>query len=221
MRFLKAEVGGGFSLTWFEPNQHPPYAILSHRWEAEEVTFQDMKNGSPSSKAGYKKIQFCGDQAKNDGLEYFWVDSCSIDKSSSAELTEAINSMFLLYQKATKCYVYLSDVSINEQVSAFPRSLWFTRGWTLQELLAPSSVEFFSRECVRLGNKQSLEDQIQQITGIPVRGLQGDLRSLLQFSVQERLQWAENRQTTREEDQAYCLMGIFVCTSPCTFAAYI
>ena len=179
MRLLKVNADGSFSLILFGPKEIPPYAILSHRWETEEVTFEDMMSGVASGKAGYKKVQFCGEQARGDGLEYFWVDSCCIDKSSSAELSEAINSMFRWYQKAAKCYVYLSDVSTKKHSlssellwkSAFRRSLWFSRGWTLQELLAPSSVEFFSRDGVRLGNKTSLENEIQQTTGIAVRAL--------------------------------------------------
>jgi ankyrin repeat domain-containing protein 50 len=217
MRLLKINCDGSFSLTTFIGSKIPLYAILSHTWEADnqELTFQDVMNGTGRSKSGYRKIQFCGDQAKKDGLQYFWVDSCCIDKSSSAELSEAINSMFRWYQNAAKCYVYLSDVSTGQHSrppelrweSAFSRSRWFTRGWTLQELLASSSVEFFSREGMRLGDKQSLEYQIQQTTGIAVQALRGD--SLLQFSVEERMSWAKDRETTKEEDQAYCLMGIF------------
>jgi hypothetical protein len=168
--------------------------------------------------AGYRKIQFCGEQARLDGLPYFWVDTCCIDKSSSAELQEAINSMFRWYQNAAKCYVYLSDVSTRKRKasdrsseytweSAFLGSRWFTRGWTLQELLAPRSVEFFSQEGKRLGDKRTLERQVRERTGITVSALQGT--PLSQFGVDERLSWAENRQTTCEEDKAYSLLGIF------------
>src|ERR1700755_2268748 len=111
MRLLKANVDGSFSLTWFTGDQIPPYAILSHRWEADnnqEVTYQDLTDDLTTRKLGYSKINFCGDQAKSDYLEYFWVDSCCIDKSSSAELAESLNSMFRWYQNAAKCYVYLS-----------------------------------------------------------------------------------------------------------------
>lgn len=86
-------------------------------------------------------------------------------------------------------------------------SKWFTRGWTLQELLAPRSVEFFSSDGLRLGDKSSLERQIHQITKIPVQALRGG--PLSEFSVEDRMSWAENRQTKRGEDQAYCLLGIF------------
>jgi ankyrin repeat protein len=217
MRLLNINADGSFSLTWFASARVPPYAILSHRWEADnqEVTLQDIKNGSTNGKTGYRKIQFCGDQAKRHGLQYFWVDSCCIDQSSSAELSEAINSMFRWYQNSAKCYVYLSDVSSGEQSPsselpwklAFRQSQWFTRGWTLQELLAPASVEFFSRDAKWLGDKRSLENEIQQTTGIAIQALQGV--SVLQFSIEERMSWTKNRETTREEDQAYCLMGIF------------
>jgi hypothetical protein len=123
--------------------------------------------------------------------------------------------MFRWYRNAAKCYVYLSDVSTGKNSrssellweSSFGQSRWFTRGWTLQELLAPSSVEFFSREGKRIGDKRSLEIQIQHITGIPVQALQGN--SLSEFSVDVRMSWAIKRKTTIEEDQAYCLLGIF------------
>jgi hypothetical protein len=158
MRLLNVNTNGSFGLTWFMPYRRPPYAILSHRWEADdqEVTFHDLRDGLASGKIGYRKIQFCADQAKTHGLLYFWVHSCCIGKSSSAELSEAINSMFHWYLNSAKCYVYLSDVPSVEQSwdRAFCQSQWFTRGWTLQELLAHSSVEFFSRDGKRLGDKQ-------------------------------------------------------------------
>ena len=213
MRLLRINSDGSFSLTWFVGNRIPRYAILSHRWEEDdqEVTLEDMSNGVASSKKGYKKIQFCGEQAKNDGLGFFWVDSCCIDKKSSAELSESINSMFRWYRKAAKCYVYLSDVTAvncpqTQWQPTFIESAWFTRGWTLQELLAPRSVEFFSRDNVRLGDKISLEQQIHTATGITTEALQGI--PLSQFSLDERLQWMANRETTIEEDFAYCLFGV-------------
>jgi hypothetical protein len=203
----------------------PEYAILSHTWGAdtEEVTFRDLTVGTGKSKAGYDKIRFCGEQAGRDGVEYFWIDTCCIDKSNSTELAEAINSMFRWYQNAAKCYVYLSDVSTNKRKAsnqfseltwepAFRASRWFTRGWTLQELLAPGSVEFFSQEGKRLGDKRTLERQVHETTGIAVSALQGT--PLSQFGVDERLSWAENRQTTRKEDKAYSLLGIFDAYMP-------
>lgn len=206
----------------------PPYAILSHTWEGQEVAYKDLQNyrdiGDVDArlKGGYQKIFFCAAQAKSDGLDYFWVDTCCIDKSSSAELSEAINSMFRWYQKARKCYVYLSDVEYSTSIGdnessrrwkpAFRQSRWFTRGWTLQELLAPASVAFYSKEGELLGNKHSLRDTIHEITGIPSDALSG--KQVSEFSVAERFFWAEKRQTTREEDGAYCLFGMFSCHLP-------
>ena len=217
MRLLKLKDDGEFSLIEFIGDNIPRYAILSHTWRAdgEEVTFKDLMKGTGKSKAGYQKIRFCGEQAATDGLQYFWVDTCCIDKSSSAELSEAINSMFRWYHDAGKCYVYLSDVSISGSIKndqwtwepAFQKSRWFTRGWTLQELIAPTSVEFFSVEGERLGDKKLLERQIHEITGITAQALQGD--PLSHFSVNERMSWAAKRETKREEDAAYSLLGIF------------
>jgi len=220
MRLLKWNSAGDFVLTEdFVGDDAPPYAILSHTWrQGEEVTFNDLMNGTGNGKSGFNKIHFCGKQARLDGLQYFWVDTCCIEKSSSAELTKAINSMFCWYQNAAKCYVYLSDVSIGDcdqsgqlsqfqWESAFRVSRWFTRGWTLQELLAPASVEFFSREGKRLGDKKSLEPQIHEITGIAHSALQGS--PLSRFSVAERFSWVEKRSTTRKEDLAYSMPGIF------------
>jgi hypothetical protein len=137
------------------------------------------------------------------------VDTCCIDKSNTAELQKAINSMFRWYRHATRCYGYLSDVSTAEFTwePAFRASKWFTRGWTLQELLAPRSVEFFSKEGKRLGDKCSLQQQIHEITGVPESALQGALLS--QFSVNERFSWIGRRQTKLEEDKAYSLIGVF------------
>jgi hypothetical protein len=228
MRLLQYNNDGDFSLAEFFESDIPKYAILSHRWGAEEVTFKDLMDSTSKSKskAGYGKIQFCGEQAKRNGLQYFWVDTCCIDKSNSTELTEAINSMFRWYQDATKCYVYLPDVSQPCSVSAdksnvawelaFQKSEWFTRGWTLQELVAPASVDFFSREGKLVGNKTSLEQQICEITGIPVKALRGDLLS--DFSIAERMSWAASRETYRQEDKAYSLLGIFDVKMPLIYS---
>ncbi|KAL5327862.1 hypothetical protein ACEPPN_005568 [Leptodophora sp. 'Broadleaf-Isolate-01'] len=218
MRLLQYNKDGDFSLTeFFEGDIPKKYAILSHRWGAEEVTFKDLTNGTSKGKAGYGKIQFCGEQARRDGLQYFWVDTCCIDKSNAVELQEAINSMFRWYRDATKCYVYLPDVprpridpadGYNEDwVWTFQKSEWFRRGWTLQELIAPASVDFFSSEGELLGNKTSLERIICEITGIPASALRGSPLSV--FSVDERLSWAASRETFRQEDMAYSLLGIF------------
>jgi hypothetical protein len=219
MRLLKYEEDGKLTITSFE-DAIPPYAILSHTWgaDAEEVTFADLAKGDGKHKPGYKKIRFCGEQAQQDGLHYFWVDTCCIDKLDKAELYLAIWSMFRWYQNATKCYVYLSDVLPEQRKpddmsteftweSAFRLSRWFTRGWTLQELLAPSIVEFFSQDLKKLGDKTSLTPLIQKITGIPCEALDG--APLSRFSVDERLQWKGDRETKRQEDAWYSLSGIF------------
>src|SRR6201746_2276182 len=115
MRFLERNNDGDFSLTKHFGNHVSRYAILSHTWGAdtEEVTFRDLTDGTGKCKAGYSKIRFCGEQARRDGLEYFWVDTCCIDKANEAELSHSINSMFRWYRNATRCYVYLSDLSIS------------------------------------------------------------------------------------------------------------
>jgi Heterokaryon incompatibility protein (HET) len=223
MLLLKRDNTSEFSLTKDLVKGHdeiPRYAILSHTWGAdtEEVSFKDMIDGTGTSKPGHGKIRFCGEQARRDDLQYFWIDTCCIDKSSSTELQEAINSMFRWYRNAAKCYVYLADVSrptlgTDDKPNQPPwesssrKSRWFTRGWTLQELVAPASVEFFSKEGERLGNKRSLERHIHEVTGIPVKILRGS--PLSGSSVPERMFWAETRNTTREEDKAYSLLGIF------------
>ena len=214
MRLLHSKNDGTISLTDDIIEDIPAYAILSHTWgrDCEEVTFKDIQDNPEQarSKAGYRKIEFCGKQAASDNLEYFWVDTCCIDKSNNAELAEAINSMFRWYHNATKCYVYLADVSMSSQDDsdqALQKSRWFTRGWTLQELIAPGSVEFFSSDNMKLGDKKSLEDQLFNITGVALAALRGD--PLDSFSVEQRMAWAEKRTTRKEEDKAYSLLGIF------------
>ncbi|KAF2739038.1 HET-domain-containing protein, partial [Polyplosphaeria fusca] len=220
MRLLQRLPGGNFQLTSFDDDDRAPrYAILSHTWtEGQEVTYHDLIDGTGNDKTGFEKIRFCSEQAAIDGLQYFWVDTCCIDKSTSDELSTAINSMFKWYRRATKCYVYLSDVSVPGQVAdaaafqitwvdTFRRSRWFTRGWTLQELLAPPSVEFFSIERKRLGSKISLEQEIHKTTKIPISVLRG--HDLSNVSIDGRMSWAASRMTTIKEDRVYCLLGIF------------
>jgi hypothetical protein len=198
----------------------PKYAILSHTWgrDDEEVNYCDIKHGTGEDKIGYKKIRFCAEQAKRDGLEHCWVDTCCIDQSNPIEVQRSINSMFRWYRDATRCYVYLQDIAVvgsergDEQSDAvwdpaFRAHRWFTRGWTLQELLAPVSVEFFTDKGQRLGDKLSLALQIRETTGIPTEALQDN--RLDRFGIDERFTWARNRETKYEEDWAYCLLGIF------------
>ncbi|KAH9224947.1 heterokaryon incompatibility protein-domain-containing protein [Leptodontidium sp. 2 PMI_412] len=220
MRLLHRDDEGNLVLTEFFGDTVPPYAALSHTWGAagEEVILSDIANAQTCHKRGWEKIKFCEKQAASHGLKYFWVDTCCIDKSSSAELTEAINSMFRWYREAARCYAFLADVSTASQDTtnplsdeswkpAFRKSRWFTRGWTLQELIAPASVEFFSVEGRLLGDKKSLENEVRSITGIDIQALRGE--ELSGFSIAQKMAWVSGRNTTRKEDQAYCLLGIF------------
>lgn len=217
MRLLAFGQDGQVSLTGdliYGRDQIPQYAILSHTWgaDAEEVSYQDMSRGEGSNKAGYEKIRFCVQTALKDGLCHAWIDTCCIDKANFTELNRAINSMFDWYRDANKCYVYLADVSDDQQMADLSRSRWFTRGWTLQELLAPSIVEFYSRQGTFLGDKTSLGTLIVEVTGIAALALQS--KPLSNFSVEERLSWVTNRQTTHPEDKVYSLLGIFGVSFP-------
>ncbi|KAB2099627.1 hypothetical protein AG0111_0g12184 [Alternaria gaisen] len=199
----------------------PVYAILSHTWgrDEDEVKFEDIQDGpryyGDLSKAGYDKLRFCQERVEKDGLVYFWIDTCCIKKSDSSELQRSLASMFYWYQRAARCYVYLSDVSIHDSTGdpesrwelAFSRSRWFKRGWTLQELIAPSSIFFFSKEKSFIGDKKKLASTISTVTHIPGPALEGV--ELWRFSRNERMSWAQNRVTTVPEDAAYCLIGIF------------
>ncbi|KAJ4162949.1 hypothetical protein NW754_014370 [Fusarium falciforme] len=198
----------------------PPYAILSHRWEDEEVTLRDLENGRSQQMKGYEKLQRSCALASSHGFEYIWIDTCCIDKSSSAELSEAINSMFKWYQDAVICYAFLSDVSTSTHAPTTSRqdlyeitaSQWFTRGWTLQELIAPRAVHFYSQQWVYLGSRNAAAEAIQLATGISTGALLG--QDLLGISIYERMKWASTRTTTRPEDMAYCLLGIFDVNIP-------
>jgi tetratricopeptide (TPR) repeat protein len=224
MRLLTCNERGELYLVERTGDNIPQYAILSHTWGDDEVTYNDLVEGSGRDKPSYSKIEFCVEQAARDGLQYSWVDTCCIDKWNLGELSIAINSMFVWYQKSVKCYVFLSDIpQANRDAildnttweAAFRKNRWFTRGWTLQELIAPKSVEFFSSHHQRLGDKRSLEQQIHEITGIPADALSG--RPLDSFSVEERMEWTKNRETKEEEDAAYCLLGIFGVQMPAIY----
>ncbi|KAG9236373.1 kinesin light chain 3 [Amylocarpus encephaloides] len=218
MRLLKLVGPGEFSLVQVPTHNLFHYAILSHTWiDGQEITYQELINGTGKNKSGYDKLKFCGEQAAKDRLLYFWVDTCCIDKSDRDEHSKAINSMFRWYRNAKKCYVYLADVSDTQTTSsrweaAFRGSRWFTRGWTLQELLAPEVVEFYSKEGKLLGDRSSLEKPIHEITGIPIQALRGN--SFSDFSIDERKGWVVRRQTTEEEDIVYCLLGLCEVSMP-------
>ena len=201
----------------------PKYAILSHTWEeGEEVTFQEWQDRKAASrKAGYVKIQGACWRALRDGLDYIWVDTNCIDKSSSAELTEAINSMFAWYRDSVVCYAYLADVpplkvreTFDDLFNHLRKSRWFTRGWTLQELLAPSRVIFFASDWSRLGERTSkFANGIAKITGIDTRYLVKET-PLASVCVATKMYWLSRRITTRVEDIAYCMLGIFDINMP-------
>lgn len=218
------------ALKWFIDDV-PTYAILSHCWEEEEVILSDLSDlDEARKKKGFEKIEKSCEQAAKDGFDYIWIDTCCIDKSSSAELSEAINSMFAWYKESSKCYVYLADVDSDSK--NFAQSKWFTRAWTLQELLAPSHIhrgrrtdddvdgmdsantgmEFFSRHWDVLGSKTNLSRTIAKITGVAKEYLEG--QSLGTASVSMRMSWAAERQATRAEDIAYSLLGIFDVNMP-------
>ncbi len=184
----------------------PRYAILSHTWGQEEVTFKDMTSPTRFLKKGYAKIVRTCRLAREQGLDFAWIDTCCIDKSSSAELNESINSMFRWYQNAEVCYVFLSDLVL--PVKNMGACRWFTRGWTLQELLAPRKLEFYDSEWGRLGSKDDFIDIISEATRIP-RAVLAHRQPIKDCSVAARMAWAASRNTTRIEDEAYCLLGIF------------
>lgn len=225
MRLLESCAVEGVRLTEdFHESKIPQrYAILSHTWvgDDDEVTFRDLEEKRGTSKAGWRKIQFCALQAERDGIQFFWIDTCCIDKSDSNELSRAINSMFRWYSRAEKCYVYLGDVprALTEHDTEardweldFSKSRWFERGWTLQELLAPASVDFFTRHGDKVGNKTTLERQIRDATNIPVRALRGSPFST--FTKEERFSWQQSRRTKEEEDLIYSLLGMFDVSMP-------
>lgn len=227
MRLLNAYT---LQIEEFRDRDTPKYAILSHTWCGdEEVTFQDIQGPNhPRHKPGYDKILQTCRLALRDGLQYAWVDTCCIDRSNSGEVSEAINSMMSWYARAEICYAYLIDVPPGTDFSApyshFRESLWFTRGWTLQELVAPPTVAFLYRDWTHLATRDELARLVSEITGIdeffltktPGRidashgGREQRLRARFNAaSVAERMSWASRRRTTRPEDVAYSLLGIF------------
>ena len=231
MRLINAET---MLLEDFAVGKVSPYAILSHTWTEEEVSLQEFRyqNNDTAKKRGFTKITQACKLALAHGIRYVWVDTCCIDKSSSAELTEAINSMFQWYKDASICYAYLSDLSPREDVvmedwSVDPTIVedsllyydelrvcrWFTRGWTLQELIAPKTLYFYDEAWTFRGTKDNFAELIYQITQIDPLILR-DSDQLAKLSILERMTWASGRKTTRIEDTAYCLLGIFDISMP-------
>jgi len=270
MRLLNTE---SLRLESFFGLSTPEYAILSHTWGEDEVLFNDIHDPAqslPTQKKGFAKVKGSCVQAQRDGYGYIWIDTCCIDKSSSAELSEAINSMFQWYYNSDRCYAYLADVDSSKtgRVADLTKSRWFTRGWTLQELIAPRDLRFFDRNWSFLGRRRAngenagnnnpydgedLADKISQATGVPVEVLHwypppqhvpsrmsgseswiipsamwdptrsnpakyadsvALTRALNSFSIAQKMSWAARRLTTRLEDQAYSLLGLFGVNMP-------
>ncbi|KAK0732137.1 heterokaryon incompatibility protein-domain-containing protein [Lasiosphaeris hirsuta] len=200
----------------------PEYAILSHTWADVEASFQEwtkrLTRLRKMKRPGFSKVLAACKQARRDGLAYLWADTVCIDKSSSSELSEAINSMYGWYERAAICYVYLSDVPDHprdkiDTLDLVRKSRWFKRGWTLQELLAPAHIVFYSREWSPLGTKNALAVLISSVTKIDEVCLNKRKR-LEEYSIAQRMAWAADRVTTRQEDIAYCLLGIFSINMP-------
>jgi hypothetical protein len=212
-------------LQYFGEDDTPSYAALSHTWDAQELTFQHVQSGKFDHLPGYAKVKGTCDTIKQ-RYEWVWIDTCCIDKTSSAELSQAINSMYKWYEESSICYVYLGDFELNDPLWAdspgfgetaisseqFERDLrncrWFNRGWTLQELLAPSNVIFWAQNFRPFGTRYAFAEVISGITGIPINVLDGR-NSPRDCNVAQRMSWASQRMTTRPEDIAYCLWGLF------------
>ncbi|KAI0741033.1 hypothetical protein C8Q76DRAFT_599273, partial [Earliella scabrosa] len=214
----------------FSSPEHVPggYGILSHVWNGPEQSFQETQELQALCKnTGQNPRDLSSDKvrescllAERQGHQWIWNDTCCINKMSSTELSEAINSMFQYYSLANECYAYLQDVlegsarTRGEDVEhAFRNSKWHTRGWTLQELVAPAHVLFFNQKWELLGSKVDMAEVLQDITRIPAKILRLEV-SLEDISVATRMSWAADRETTRLEDEAYCLLGIFSINMP-------
>ncbi|KAK5680567.1 hypothetical protein LTS10_007499 [Elasticomyces elasticus] len=228
------------NLSTYELEEHddyapPKYAILSHRWENEEVLFahwKDVKHwrsAEPESRPnGWRKLlSFCDVARDQHGLNYGWADTVAIDKSSSAELTQAINSMYRYYQESSVCIAYLSDVLEDDpsssgfhgqiSIAKVCASKWFTRGWTLQELIAPHTLVFYTSKWMALGILSDSVDMVKAIEGltnIPTSLLHGIRKKPTDYPIATRMSSASRRVTARPEDEAYCLLGIFDVNLP-------
>lgn len=225
MRLLNAH---DLTLAYFNDERHvPDYAILSHTWSNDEVSLKDITELSPDQlikKRGYEKVKTSCSKALEWGLKWIWIDTLCIDQNSSAELSEAINSMYDWYRDSAVCYAYLADVSTveddffpdrvtnSQSRASFNQARWFTRGWTLQELIAPRNMQFYNKDWAWIGSKDSLRTHISRLTDIDEYGM--FIPDLSVLSVAHRMSWAARRQTTRPEDIAYCLLGIFNINMP-------
>ncbi|KAM4059817.1 enoyl-(Acyl carrier protein) reductase [Hirsutella rhossiliensis] len=211
-------------LALFQDDEVPPYAILSHTWADNELSFEALTHAAaPANAKGWDKVRCSCAVAASLRFAYIWIDTCCIDKSSSAELSEAINSMFRWYEQADLCIAFLTGVDSVRHAqapgSAFRACRWFTRGWTLHELIAPAQVLFYGDDWTQLGTRHSLRELIQDMTGVPASILETSdaprrRRGLDDLSVAYRMSWAAGRTTTRPEDVAYCLLGLFDINMP-------
>ncbi|KAH8650128.1 heterokaryon incompatibility protein-domain-containing protein, partial [Xylariales sp. PMI_506] len=209
----------------FSPDVIPKYAILSHTWGRQEITWTDLRartsaglvHSSVKKKEGYAKVCRSADVAARDGYHYIWIDSCCIDKTNHAELQEAINSMYKWYERSDVCYVYFEDFDIDNDLETrevddeLKSCRWFTRGWTLQELVAPRKRKHFDLNWACIDDavsKIDLARTIEERTGVPQHIL-GNRQSLASINVASKMRWAAGRRTTRPEDMAYSLFGIF------------
>ncbi|KAF2679846.1 HET-domain-containing protein, partial [Lentithecium fluviatile CBS 122367] len=216
----------------------PPYAILSHRWENEEITFKTINSEalrdpslasfSRGLRPSAEKIRGSCAIARQQGFDHVWIDTCCIDKSSSEELRTALNSMFKWYREATVCHVFLNDVTFFEIGEHYmdmfcsdredrqgKASEWFERGWTLQELLAPRKLEFYDKHWKWMGTRDELAPMVGRVAGISAEYLKdpkdagsGKAR-FREASVATKMSWMAGRRTTAVEDIAYSMLGIF------------
>ncbi|KAM7195915.1 Heterokaryon incompatibility protein (HET) domain containing protein [Naviculisporaceae sp. PSN 640] len=265
MRLLNVHT---LKLETFFGEMPPRYAILSHTWEEEELLYADIQDPAasfPTHKRGAQKVLQSCKKAQELVLDYIWVDTCCIDKTSSAELSESINSMFAWYRQAAKCFAYLADIYVPNATSelSIRESRWFTRGWTLQELIAPRQVIFYNHQWLEIGRREPdatnsyskrFLDILVEATGMPssllcrmdaglcaLGGSYGRVNRIIKehdmrlyygtcqvchqadtlplflketFSNAQKMSWAARRVTTRREDQAYCLLGLFGVNMP-------
>ncbi|TFK80838.1 HET-domain-containing protein, partial [Polyporus arcularius HHB13444] len=218
MRLLDTHTG---EFVWVSDPAILRFAIVSHVWsiDGEQALNPELPVDSVLQRASPKIRDSCAYALAN-GFDFLWIDSCCIDKASSAELSEAINSMYSWYSLSTVCYAFLHDVDPNEDSrlpqSTFRRSRWHTRGWTLQELIAPRVVIFVSEGWRSLGTKSELADVIEEVTGVD-RGVLTHTNPLSSVTVARRMSWAAGRVTTRKEDEAYSLMGVFGVNMPAIY----
>lgn len=202
--------------------QGRPYVIISHVWQEMEVTFEDMPHFKTisASRSGPKfssasKITGASDAVLRQykgGINHLWLDTVCIDKKNLTEFSAAINSMWQWYKQAEACFAYLEDFP-SPSVPTLTQSKWFTRGWTLQELVAPRKVLFFDKDWNAIGDKESLQRALTGRTKIAMDFLL-HRQNISRASISQRMSWFAGRGTTVPEDTAYCLLGLFGVNMP-------